>query len=155
LDVVASSVVVAAVGLAEEVLAVRDDTLRVQDIPNFASLIHKFSSHQLALFCRVLAMVVFEPEAGNWIGEVEVGLNRSNAETGASKLRLEEQEWTVADRNHDAILLIPDILSRLVKLLMFDKVSFSREVGQVNKSPCYMIESQRLVLQRIITNLIA
>lgn len=62
MDVVASSVVVAAVGLAEEVLAVRDDTLRVQDIPNFASLIHKFSSHQLALFCRVLAMVVFEPE---------------------------------------------------------------------------------------------
>ncbi|KAH9549448.1 hypothetical protein CY35_10G020700 [Sphagnum magellanicum] len=116
-----------AVGLAEEVLAVRDDTLRVQDIPNFASLVHKFSSHQLASFCRVLAMVVFEPEAGNWIGEVEVGLNRSNAETGASKLRLEEQEWTVADRNHDAILLIPDILSRLVKLLMFDKVSFSRE----------------------------
>lgn len=62
LDVFASSVVVAAVGLAEEVLAVRDDTLRVQDVPNFASLVHKFSSHQLASFCRVLAMVVFEPE---------------------------------------------------------------------------------------------
>ncbi len=100
-------------------------------------------------------MLMDGPKAGNWIGEVEVGLNRSNPETGASKLRLEEQEWTVADRNHDAILLIPDILSRLVKLLMFDKVSFSREVGQVSKSPCYMIESQRLVLERIITNLIA
>jgi Trpc4-associated protein len=52
----------AAVVLAEEVLAVREDTLRVQEIPNFTSLVHKFSSRQLASFCRVLAMVVFEPE---------------------------------------------------------------------------------------------
>jgi Trpc4-associated protein len=96
------------------------------------------------------------PKAGNWTGQVDVGLNRSSVETGPPKPKMEEElGWTVVDRNHDAILLIPDILSRLVKLLMFDKVSFSREVGQVNKSPCYMIESQRLVLQRIITNLIA
>jgi hypothetical protein len=26
--------------------------------------VHKFSSQQLASFCRVLAMVVFEPEVG-------------------------------------------------------------------------------------------
>ncbi len=64
LDFVYFLVGVPAVGLAEEVLAVREDTLRVQDIPNFTSLVHKFSSQQLASFCRVLAMVVFEPEVG-------------------------------------------------------------------------------------------
>ncbi|CAK9257708.1 unnamed protein product [Sphagnum jensenii] len=117
-----------AVVLAEEVLAVREDTLRVQEIPNFTSLVHKFSSRQLASFCRVLAMVVFEPEAGNWTGQVDVGLNQSSVGTGPPKPKMEEEPgWTVVDRNHDAILLIPDILSRLVKLLMLDKLPFSHE----------------------------
>lgn len=44
------------------------------------------------------------------------------------KPRSEEPEWTAADKNHDVILLIPDILARLVKLLTFDKVPVSREV---------------------------
>lgn len=52
-----------------------------------------------------------------------------NNNTQLPKSRPEEPEWTVSDKNHDAILLIPDILARLVKLLTFDRVSFSREVG--------------------------
>ena len=51
----------AAVSLAEDVLAAREETLRVQDIPHFSLLVRNFS-RQLASFCRVLAMVVFEPE---------------------------------------------------------------------------------------------
>lgn len=120
-----------AVGLVEDVLAAREDTLRVQDIPDFANLVRSFSSRQLASFCRVLAMVTFEPEAANpwmeqdWSAEI----------TFHSMHKPEEQEWTVADRNHDAILLIPDILARLVQLLTFDKVSFSREGLQGTFSP--------------------
>lgn len=52
----------AAVNLAEEVLAIRQETWKVHDVPNFTSLVCNFSSRQLASFCRVLAMVVFEPE---------------------------------------------------------------------------------------------
>ena len=69
-------------------------------------------------------------KAGNeWIGRVELGQERS-ADNGAQlqNSRPEEPEWTVADMNHDAVLLIPEILARLVKLLMSDNVSFSREV---------------------------
>lgn len=43
-------------------MAARDETLRVQDIPDFSLLVRNFSSRQLASFCRVLAMVAFEPE---------------------------------------------------------------------------------------------
>ncbi|XP_024378941.1 uncharacterized protein [Physcomitrium patens] len=113
-----------AVSLAEDVLAAREDTLRVQDIPDFANLVRNFSSRQLASFCRVLAMVAFESEAGNpWMGQ-----ERSVENTfPLQRPRSEEPEWTVADKNHDAILLIPDILERLVMLLTFDKVPFGRE----------------------------
>ncbi|KAG0588156.1 hypothetical protein KC19_2G220700 [Ceratodon purpureus] len=113
-----------AVNLAEEVLATRQDTWLVQDVPNFTSLVSNFSSRQLASFCRVLAVVVFEPEAGNtWLGQ-----DRSTDScVQQQKARFEEAEWTAADKNHEAVLFIPDILSRLVKLLTLDKVSFNRE----------------------------
>lgn len=58
----------AAVNLAEEVLAIRQETWKVHDIPNFTSLVCNFSSRQLASFCRVLAMVVFEPEVLHTMG---------------------------------------------------------------------------------------
>jgi len=80
------------------------------------------------------------PKAGNWTGQVDVGLNQSSVETGPTKPKMEEEPgWTVVDRNHDAILLIPDILSRLVKLLMLDKLPFSHEVGGLHvQTPCCM-----------------
>ena len=53
-----------AVALAEEILAVREETLNVQDVPDFSKLVCSLSARQLAYFCRVLAMVVFEPEVG-------------------------------------------------------------------------------------------
>lgn len=113
-----------AVNLAEEVLAIRQETWKVHDVPNFTSLVCNFSSRQLASFCRVLAMVVFEPEAGNtWLGQER----SSDSCVQQKKPRFEEPEWTVADTNHETILLVPDILARLVKLLTLDKVSFNRE----------------------------
>ena len=51
-----------AMTLLEEVLAVRVETFNLSEIPKFYSLIEKFSSRQLSHFCRVLALVLFEPE---------------------------------------------------------------------------------------------
>lgn len=59
---------------------------------------------------------------------MEQDWSAENAFQPMQKPMSEEPEWTVADQNHDAILLIPDILARLVQLLTFDKVSFGREV---------------------------
>lgn len=78
------------------------------------------SDVQLLLF-----PVVFK--AGNtWLGQ------ERSADTCVQQKKsgFEEPEWTVSDRNHETILLIPDILARLVKLLTLDKVSFSGEVRQ-------------------------
>ncbi|XP_024395590.1 uncharacterized protein [Physcomitrium patens] len=110
-----------AVNLAEEVLAIRQDTWPVQGVPNLTSLVSNFSSRQLASFCRVLAMVVFEPE------------EQSSESCMQQKSRIEEPEWTTTDKNHEAILLIPNILSRLVKLLALDIMSISREANLLSE----------------------
>lgn len=65
------------------------------------------------------------------MGRVELGQERSTdngAQLQNARPQPQEPESTVADMNHDAVLLIPEILARLVKLLMSDNVSFSREV---------------------------
>jgi hypothetical protein len=48
--------------LAEEILSVRPSILDLRRIPNFQQLIAGFSPLQLSVFCRVLALLVFEPE---------------------------------------------------------------------------------------------
>lgn len=48
--------------LLEEILASREDTFQLSLVPNFYTLIGNFSARQLAHFCRVLSLVLFEPE---------------------------------------------------------------------------------------------
>lgn len=48
--------------MLEEVLAAREDTFMLSSIPDFYSLLNRFSSRQLAHFCRILSLVLFEPE---------------------------------------------------------------------------------------------
>ena len=50
------------VSLLEEILAVRTDTFSLALVPELYSLITKFTARQLAHFCRVLSLVLFEPE---------------------------------------------------------------------------------------------
>jgi hypothetical protein len=71
-----------------------------------------------------VAFVFVSKGGSTWLGQ-----DRSaDSCVQQQKSKFEEAEWTAADRNHEAILLIPDILGRLVKLLALDKVSFNREV---------------------------
>jgi hypothetical protein len=48
--------------LLEEILAQREDTFQLSLIPDFYGLVKKFSARQLAHFCRLLSLVLFEPE---------------------------------------------------------------------------------------------
>ena len=50
------------VSLLEEILAVRTETFNLADVPNLYELISNFNSRKLAHFCRVLSLVLFEPE---------------------------------------------------------------------------------------------
>ncbi|CAI5511208.1 unnamed protein product [Closterium sp. Naga37s-1] len=103
-----------AVALAEEILAVGEETLNLGSVPNFARLVRGLSSRQLSFFCRVLAMVVFEPEDR----APEVSALQKGADPAERAER--EAEWAVADGNHDVLLAIPDILANLVKLLQME-----------------------------------
>ncbi|CAI5504161.1 unnamed protein product [Closterium sp. Naga37s-1] len=103
-----------AVALAEEILAVGEETLNLGSVPNFARLVRGLSARQLSFFCRVLAMVVFEPEDR----APEVSALQKGADPAERAER--EAEWAVADGNHDVLLAIPDILANLVKLLQME-----------------------------------
>ena len=48
--------------LLEEILAVRIETFSLALVPDLYALIAKFTARQLAHFCRVLSLVLFEPE---------------------------------------------------------------------------------------------
>ena len=45
-----------------QVLAVRIDTFSLALVPDLYGLVSKFSARHLAHFCRVLSLVLFEPE---------------------------------------------------------------------------------------------
>lgn len=71
----------AAIGLIEEILAAKDETFNLASVPNFGSLVRGLSKGQLALFCRILSMVIFEPDdkGGDEVGMLLVA--RSHALT--------------------------------------------------------------------------
>ena len=48
--------------LLEEIVAYREKTLRLSDVPHFEKIIMSVSSRQLALFMRIFAILIFEPE---------------------------------------------------------------------------------------------
>lgn len=51
-----------AVGLAEELLAVSARTVSLAKVANLPELVRGMSREELALFCRALALMVFEQE---------------------------------------------------------------------------------------------
>jgi hypothetical protein len=51
-----------AMNLLEEILSTRMDTFSLAAIPNFYSLLNNLSTRQMIHFCRVLSLILFEPE---------------------------------------------------------------------------------------------
>jgi Trpc4-associated protein len=104
-----------AVSLTEEVLAFRGEIFNLSLVPDFEGLVKSFSKRQMAFFCRVLALVVFEPE------------DRPSEElkiTKASDLLTARREQALSpavkntDRNHAVLLGIDELLPRMVKLVL-------------------------------------
>jgi Trpc4-associated protein len=108
-----------AVGLTEEVLAFRGEIFNLSLVPDFEGLVNSLSKRQMAFFCRVLALVVFEPE------------DRPSEElkiTKASDLLTARREQALSpavkntDRNHAVLLGIEELLPRMVKLVLVHAV---------------------------------
>lgn len=104
-----------AMNLLEEILAVRYETFSLHSVPDLYSLIHKFSSRQLIHFCRVLALLLFEPE------DRQI-MESANALRSIELLRVRRDRMTkvassIIDRNQCLIIEMPDMIPRLVGLL--------------------------------------
>ena len=117
-----------AVGLTEEVLAFRGEIFNLSLVPDFEGLINSFSKRQMAFFCRVLALVVFEPE------------DRPSEElkiTKAADLLTARREQALSpavkntDRNHAVLLGIEELLPRMVKLVLVHAVPMSRWADEI------------------------
>jgi len=50
-----------AVGLIEEIVTVKETVLNLSTIPNLTTIVSNFTTRQLAFFCRILSLVIFEP----------------------------------------------------------------------------------------------
>eukprot|EP00960_Hanusia_phi_P052164 761291-Hanusia_phi.AAC.4 len=102
------------VTLTEDILACSKEIFNLALIPDFEDLLNSFSKRQLASFCRILALVVFETS------------NRTNDDckvVNAADLLTIRREQALSpaiknsDRNHAVILGVETFLPRTVSLM--------------------------------------
>eukprot|EP00638_Chattonella_subsalsa_P000233 CAMPEP_0117744562 /NCGR_PEP_ID=MMETSP0947-20121206/6833_1 /TAXON_ID=44440 /ORGANISM="Chattonella subsalsa, Strain CCMP2191" /LENGTH=1052 /DNA_ID=CAMNT_0005561535 /DNA_START=129 /DNA_END=3285 /DNA_ORIENTATION=+ len=105
-----------AVGLIEEVLAVNPTTFALNKIHDLYGLVRGFSCRQLAHFCRVLALLVFEPEDRQLVETTRVLRSLELLQLRRDRVA---RANTIIDCNQALILGMPELVSRLVKLLRF------------------------------------
>ena len=118
-----------AVGLIEEILADQSQTFNIGNVPDLPGLLRGFSLRQLAHFCRVLALLVFEPEDRHLMESSKVLKSLDILQLRRDRMiRIN----STIDRNQAIILGVPDILARLVKLLKV--MNYSPPLSQLSHS---------------------
>ncbi|CAM9788103.1 unnamed protein product, partial [Ectocarpus sp. 13 AM-2016] len=103
-----------AVGLVEEILAVKSSTYFLGEVPELHSLVENMTSQQLAHFSRVLALLVFEPEYRQLMESAHV--LRSMELLQLRRDRVVRAD-SIIDKNQALILSAPSLLPRLMELL--------------------------------------
>ncbi|KAF0720761.1 Aste57867_40 [Aphanomyces stellatus] len=111
-----------AAGLVEEILSVRDDSFDLSLVPDFHATIQTFSSRQLSFFCRILALIVFEPEDRRLLENSRV--IKSVELLRLRRERMQKPDNTV-DRNHAVLFQAPSILRRLMLVLQLQNYFFA------------------------------
>ncbi|KAH7487950.1 Short transient receptor potential channel 4-associated protein [Phytophthora ramorum] len=109
-------------GLVEEILAVRDESFDLSRIPNFHAIMQALSSRQLAFFCRVLALVVFEPEDRRLLETAKVIKSLELLKLRRNRMIRADN---IVDRNHALIFNSPLILQRLLRVLQVQNFYFA------------------------------
>ncbi len=103
-----------AVALVEEVLATQKTTFLLDSVPRIAELLQSLDSRQLAHFCHVLALLVFDSEDRQLIESSTVLHSMDLLQMRRNRVY---SAGIVVDRNHAVILAVPGLLSRIAKLL--------------------------------------
>eukprot|EP01039_Chlorochromonas_danica_P005567 gene5567-6129_t len=101
--------------LLEEILATREETFPLSIVPNFYQLVEKFTARQLAHFCRVLSLVVFEPEDRQTLESPQA--LRSMEVLRLRRKRMLKGNNVIVERNQNLVLEMPNFLSHMVQIL--------------------------------------
>ncbi|OQR84403.1 hypothetical protein ACHHYP_13426 [Achlya hypogyna] len=111
-----------AAGLAEEILSIREDSFDLSLVPNVQQIMLSFSTRQLAFFCRILALIVFEPEDRRLLENSRV--IKSIELLRLRRERMQKTDNTV-DRNHALLFQTPTVLHRFIVVLQLQNYFFS------------------------------
>jgi hypothetical protein len=103
-----------AVGLIEEVLAVHSSTFSMDVVPGLRELLVGLNSRQLAHFCRVFALLVFEPEDRQMMESNRVIPSMELLHVRRKRVAM---AGSIVDRNQAILMDTPELLQRLVSLL--------------------------------------
>jgi hypothetical protein len=106
-----------AMNLLEEILAIRMETFCLEQIPNFYLLLDQLSTRRLAHFCRVLALVLFEPEDRVIMENSEV--LRSYELLLLRRERINKMSAVQIEKNQCLVIEMPGLLRKLISLLRF------------------------------------
>ncbi|XP_078689700.1 short transient receptor potential channel 4-associated protein-like isoform X1 [Branchiostoma floridae x Branchiostoma belcheri] len=90
----------------EDMLQVKKDMIRLENIPNFPELVNKFNQQQLANFCRVVSVAMSE------LSESEDQLTLLYQDEAAKRL----STVPIPDCNQEILVALPDFIQRLVDL---------------------------------------
>lgn len=101
--------------LLEELLATKDDIFCLALIPDVQTLLTKFSARHFAHFCRVLSLVLFEPEDRQMMEGSHVV--RSMELLQLRRNRMAKTSNGKVERNQSLIIEAPTLLPRLVQML--------------------------------------
>jgi len=102
------------VSLLEEILAVRIETFSLVLVPDLYTLITKFTPRQLAHFCRVLSLVLFEPEDRQIMEGSQVLRSLDLLQLRRDRMA---KACTIVERNQCLMIQMPLFLDRMVCLM--------------------------------------
>ena len=129
--------------LLEEVLAGKKDTFCLSKVPKFFDLVKSFSIRKLTQFCRLLSLVLFEPEdrqimeGSHVLGSLELLQLRKDRMDKLSN---------IVERNQSLIVSNPGMLQRLVQLLRI--VNYGPSIAELGRqSPMQMPFNQVDIIQ--------
>ena len=118
-----------AMNLLEEILAVRVDVYSLAGIPDFYRLVDKFSVRQSAHFCRVLSLVLFEPEDRQIMEGQHVLRSVDLLQLRRDRMA---KANNIVERNQSLIIKMPGMLQKLVRMLTY--VNYGPSLGDITRN---------------------
>jgi hypothetical protein len=101
--------------LLEEILASRNETFSLAEVPRLYPLVQQFSTRQVAHFCRVLALILFESEDRQIMESAKV--LKSFELLHLRKDRMTRASFNIVELNQSLVIGMPNMLKHFITIL--------------------------------------